>query len=91
MLADSVETALDSLGERVTADHQMFVVGLRVLAEHLDCLAGLGAFDDKAWREFRLLLVQFMKAVTTERGDSDAIQSLLDRLAGVRDAEDSQP
>lgn len=64
-------------------EHAALVEGLRSLADVVD-----HGFDEKAWREYRLMLTELREACAGD--DTDALQGLFDKLrAPVSDSEDA--
>jgi len=66
-------------------EHSALVEACRSLADRVDLIEGMGGFDDKAWREYRLALTGLMEA-------SSGDDSGLDReIAELRSASMGHP
>lgn len=84
--AEAVELALRSM--TTGPEHAAMVQSVRALAARLDYLDGVGAFDDKAWREYRLAWSVLWEA--TKRDGTDPYDEFLKGLrTPVGDTSDS--
>lgn len=71
-------------------EHRALVESCRALADRVDYLGSIEAFDDKAWREYRLALKALTEAVTDDSSSPDSFEKWLSDSRGeVRDTEDA--
>lgn len=70
-------------------EHRALVEACRGLADRLDVLEAAGAWDDKAWREYRLALVELTKAVVNVSGTDPLADAVEEMRAEVRNTQDT--